>query len=219
MTPPHVTPRLVIMLASAVMLAVVVSGCNSGSKASDLPLVTAATSLPLQANAQAVGGDPQSDFTDVASASITDQQAKDFAELCGGPLDLEQDPTCQHRVVEMGVLPCKSHMLCVVVSHQGDLVLVRIVDQRQSKPLCGSGPGGLCLQTSVERSALRPDVLDQLPGLGTATPTDTTSPSGGAGSTDTESSSLPPTSPESPTVSPTDSSSPRSEVDAASPSQ
>lgn len=222
MTPQMSVKPILLMLAMAVAVAVMVSGCASGGTNTEgsssgirpstaKALVTAATSLPLQAHAVSLEGDPQPTFEDVTSRALTDHQARELAEKCKDSLALVQDQTCREKVLSLLVSsgPCEpgttDRGLCGVFSSVLDReLLFRIIDQRPGEPLCANGPGGLCFQTSVQRAEIPPQFLNQLPPLITATPSDSTSPSETDTTITTENSSSTGTSSESPSKSSSD---------------
>jgi hypothetical protein len=148
-------------------------------------------SLPLQPTGLAVGGDVQSQATDVLRRGITEEQARQIAEACADAAEIANaSQDCLQtimRVFEQSGL-CGRVGFCLEafdVSHvQGTKFdgYIEIVEDRPEKSLCGSGPGSLCLRVGVATSALLQRVVTStLPSTSsratTSTTTDTTSTS------------------------------------------
>ena len=89
---------------------------------------------------------------------LTDKQAKDITAHCAGAQEITNvNGSCATLLpVLMTLPPCKPSSLCIELGQATgtDIWLVRIVDERPERPLCGSGPEGLCWQLPVGGPAL-----------------------------------------------------------------
>jgi hypothetical protein len=120
-------------------------------------------SLPLQSTGLAVGGDVQSQATDVLRRGITEDQARQIAEACADAAEIANAPQdCAQAIINAlkGSGLCGTVGFCLeafdVSSVQGLKYegYVEIVEDRPDTSLCGSGPRNLCLRVGVASSAL-----------------------------------------------------------------
>ena len=210
--------RLRMAVGAAAYLVIITSCGTSGSNpVTTISPVAKTTSLPLQSKGLAVGGDVQSQATDVVARGITEAQAKKIADACNSTVQVASgNETCAVAIREALAAapsppatpspPCQpgDELLCLQVwdvsnvSGLGQQAVIDIRDDRPGGTLCNSQPDDVCLRVGVSTSS----TLNQIvPG------SVSTTPSGEAPSSTTPSTATPiPTSSSSPI--PTSSSSP-----------
>lgn len=195
--------RTTLAVASLLLVASCGGGVPSSSPSTSGPS-SPTVSLPLQETGLAVGGDVQSQATDVLRRGITEEQAKQIAEACAGAAEIANaSQDCALAIIEAikrsGL--CGRLGFCLEVFDVSSLAglrydgYVEIVEDRPEKSLCGTGPRSLCLRVAtsavVDRVAASslPSTTSEAT---TSTSTETTTPTSGS---DTSSSTSAPTSP------------------------
>jgi hypothetical protein len=180
------------LAAAGVTAAVVIlTSCGTGGPGPPPATRSAAatTPLPMQSSGLAVGGDVQSQATDVAARSITEEQAKTIAAACSRTAEIANgDQPCARvmRILRPGSHPCRPLQLCIHIydvsgaRRLSDDAVIEIVDDRPGEAPCNSAPGHVCMRVGVKTSALLerivPGELPATPSPGTATPTPTPPP-------------------------------------------
>ncbi|WP_157474179.1 hypothetical protein [Parafrankia sp. EUN1f] len=113
----------VLFVIAAVVIAVSCGGeadpPRSESLAAALP--TEPTSLPLQPNAPAVGGDVQAPLQDVARLQITEAQAMEIAEACRDASEIVAGSECTSTIRDSteNAQPCAAKQLCITAAEVG----------------------------------------------------------------------------------------------------
>jgi hypothetical protein len=148
------------LTAAAIALVALVTACGSGSSTGPSGRGLTTTRLPLQPTAPVVSGDPQPDVVDFVRAGLTESQTKKIVKECSASAgDIANLGSCPVvlRILE-SPSSCTSTTLCLdLVRVSGtNAWLVRIRDLRPDRPLCATGPGGLCWQLAVAPKALAP---------------------------------------------------------------
>lgn len=133
------------------------------------------TSLPLQDGGLDVGGDLQSQATDVHAASISDEQAEQIGAACDGVSEVADtggsDPAercfdIAQLVFDAGAAGCTQPGPCLRVYEVGDLEgfdgsgVVEVVDTRTSGSLCGEDASGVCVRVGLDTPELLVELVD-----------------------------------------------------------
>lgn len=110
---------MVVTVAATVSCGGAAGSSSSESLASVLP--AEATSLPLQPNAPAVGGDVQAPLHDVAKLGITEAQAKGMAADCRNASEIVADSECTTTMQDQteNAPPCAPKDLCITAARVG----------------------------------------------------------------------------------------------------
>lgn len=169
---------LPLLIASFSMMA----ACGGGSTphpvdqnaglVSQLP--TRTMNLPLQHSAPPVGGDVQTPVRDIVRRELTDQDAQEIANACRDASEVTPTGRCaevmRRLIVSFPVgfsateTPdanmsnrCQRE-LCLAISEyrrQNNTreSVVEIVDRRPGRPLCATGPDGLCFVLPADTAA------------------------------------------------------------------
>jgi hypothetical protein len=193
--------RTTLAVVASLLLAASCGGGGSDSTNSTSNASTPTVSLPLQSTGLAVGGDVQSQATDVLRRGITEEQARQIAEACADAAEIANaSQDCLKtitRVFEQSGL-CGKVAFCLEVrdvsSVQGLAYdgYIEIVEDRPEKSLCGSGPGNLCLRVGVASSALlQRFATSTLPSTTSEATSSTTTDTTSTGSSVTSSSTTP----------------------------
>jgi hypothetical protein len=179
-----------------------VSSCTDvESNTSQSPSATsAATSLPLQAQALAIGGDVQSRATDVVRVRLSPRQLKALANACKGSVEVATKD-CRETIKEVikyaMPLPddadgCPPGAACLVVSRLNPIDVPSVgnagygvILDNTPKSVCLSAPNHQCIGVGIKSAS----VLDGLaatakrlqsigtpPPITSSTPTETGSP-------------------------------------------
>jgi hypothetical protein len=170
-----------IALTGVASLLLVASCGGGGSNSANPPTTDPSTptvSLPLQPGGLAIGGDVQSQATDVLRRGITEEQAREIADACRPAAEIANVPQdCLETIIRALERSgrCGTVGFCLeafdVSSVQGLVYdgYVEIVEDRPDTSLCGSGPRNLCLRVGVGSSM-------QLQRIATSTVTTASSP-------------------------------------------
>jgi hypothetical protein len=84
--------RTTLAVVASLLLAASCGGGGSSSTTSTSNASTPTVSLPLQSTGLAVGGDVQSQATDVLRRGITEEQARQIAEACADAAEIANVP-------------------------------------------------------------------------------------------------------------------------------
>jgi hypothetical protein len=194
--------RIALAGVASLLLAVSCGGNGSNTNPPTSDPSTSAVSLPLQAGGLAVGGDVQSQATDVLRRGITEEQAREIAEACGRAAEIANVPqNCLEtiaRVLEQSGL-CGRVGFCLEVFDVSSVRglkykgYVEIVEDRPDTSLCASGLRNLCLRFGVGSSTqLRRIATSRVPSTSSeATSTTTATETTPTSSADTASSTTP----------------------------
>ncbi|ONH58889.1 hypothetical protein CcI49_19410 [Frankia sp. CcI49] len=113
----------VLFVIAAVVIAVSCGGGADPSRSESLAaaLPTEPTSLPLQPNAPAVGGDVQAPLQDMARLQITEAQAKEMAEACRDASEIVASSECTSTIRDSteNAPPCAAKQLCITAAKVG----------------------------------------------------------------------------------------------------
>jgi cell division septation protein DedD len=158
-------------MAAAAVLLVAMTSCGGDAEPES-------TRLPLQEQGLAVGGDIQSQATDVVETQITEEQATQIAEACNEAVEIagtgEDDCLDIMQLVFDGAGAVCMHLdLCLRVYDIDEISgfngsgIIELVDARNTESLCTEESRQVCLRVGIES----PELLDQIMGV---TPTETT---------------------------------------------
>jgi hypothetical protein len=166
-------------LVAVVAIALVCAGCGGQSESSS----AAVTSLPLQTRALAIGGDTMAAGVDVASVSITPEQAKEIAKKCRGTIEIADTLSGSTEQCVAALLPlivgkpCAASRLCLHVSDLSNVAGVAydgvIQISGPASTLCQTSSDGVCLRLGVTTQTLMSRFAS------VASPTDSTTTSSG----------------------------------------
>lgn len=171
------------------------SSTSSTSHSPASPISAKATSLPLQPQGLAVGGDVQTRATDVIRVRLTEEQTKILAAACPKTFEVPSTGTCARAledlakwIVEHREQRCQPHrFLCGAVrilddSDQrtlGSWGYFEISDNRSGKSLCSSEPNHLCLRVGIKTAEQLGEIAHTTPSpapTSSPTPTPASSP-------------------------------------------
>lgn len=169
----------------------------------------ASASLPLQSRGLAIGGDEQTQATDVVEFQITEDEAREIGRLCEATVEVAPSDDCTEglgRIIRRGRLPCRPHLcLRLKVYNIANGGVIEVADDRPDSSLCDSGPANVCLRVGLKTAALRNQILGTESAT-TSTTEGTTPPSTSTDtSSETSSATSSPSTPEltsAPTTSP-----------------